>query len=55
LWNEQSFFQLGSTFTNVFNRHSRYFQSLTVGDSNFGQLYAGGGPRRIQLDGRIEF
>jgi hypothetical protein len=55
LWGEKRFFQIGSTWTNAFNRHSRYFQSLTVGDSNFGQLYAGGGPRRIQVDARIEF
>jgi hypothetical protein len=55
LWGERQFFQIGSTWTNALNRHSRYFQSLAVGDSNFGQLYAGGGPRRIQLDARIEF
>jgi hypothetical protein len=43
------------TWTNPFNRTSRYFQDLTVGDSNFGQLYAGGGGKTLQLDARIEF
>jgi hypothetical protein len=57
LWksSEKRFFQLAMTWTNPFNRTSRYFQDLTVGDSNFGQLYAGGGGKTLQLDARIEF
>jgi hypothetical protein len=55
LWSERRFFQLAMTWTNPFNRASRYFQSLAVGDSNFGQLYAGGGGKTLQLDARIEF
>lgn len=57
LWksSENKFLQFGMTWTNPFNRTSRYFQDLTVGDSNFGQLYAGGGGKTLQLDIRIEF
>jgi len=57
LWksSERQFFQLAMTWTNPFNRTSRYFQDLSVGDSNFGQLYAGGGGKTLQLDARIEF
>ena len=52
---EETFFQLGMTMNNPFNRISRYIQDTTVGDSTFGQLFAGGGGRTIQLDARIEF
>jgi hypothetical protein len=56
LWKTESkFFQMGMTWTNPFNRTSRYFQDLTVGDADFGKLFAGGGGKTLQLDGRIEF
>jgi hypothetical protein len=52
---ENLFFQLGMSMTNPFNRTTRYIQDTTVGDSAFGQVFAGGGGRTIQLDARIEF
>jgi hypothetical protein len=56
LWKTESkFFQMGMTWTNPFNRTSRYFQDLTVGDADFGKLFAGGGGKTLQLDARIEF
>jgi hypothetical protein len=47
--------QLGMTWTNPFNRIQPYIQDKTVGDVNFGQVYAGGGGKTLQLDARIEF
>lgn len=57
LWraSESKFFQLGMTWTNPFNRISPYIADTTVGDSNFGQVYAGGGGKTLQLDVRVEF
>jgi hypothetical protein len=52
---ETKFFQLGMTWTNPFNRKSPYIGDLTVGDSAFGQVFAGGGGKTLQLDARIEF
>jgi hypothetical protein len=53
--NEKTFLQLGMTWTNPFNRIKPYIQDTTVGDANFGQVYAGGGGKTLQLDARIEF
>jgi carboxypeptidase family protein len=57
LWkqSENKFMQLGMTWSNPFNRLSPYIGDLTVGDSNFGQVYAGGNGKTLQLDARIEF
>jgi len=57
LWkqSETKFFGLGMTMTNPFNRISRYIGDNIVGDSAFGQVFAGGGGRTIQLDARVEF
>jgi hypothetical protein len=52
---EKQFLQLGMTWSNPFNRISPYISDLTVGDANFGQVYAGGGGKTLQLDARIEF
>jgi hypothetical protein len=52
---EGTFFGLGMTMTNPFNRHSPYISSTDVTSSQFGELLAGGGGRTVQLDGRIEF
>jgi hypothetical protein len=52
---ENTFFGLGMTMTNPFNRTGRYVADTVVGDSNFGQVFANGGGRTIQLDARIEF
>src|SRR3989454_3315075 len=52
---ENTFFQLGMTMTNPFNRTGRYIGDYTVGDADFGKVFAGGGGRIIQLDARIEF
>ena len=52
---EGTFFGLGMTMTNPLNRTSRYIGSTDITASDFGALYAGGGGRTIQLDGRIEF
>lgn len=46
---------VGASLTNPFNRTTKYFSTLTVGEAEFGQMYAGGGGRTIQLDARIEF
>ena len=41
---------------NPFNRTGRSMGSLTLGDSDFGIVYAsGGGQRVIQLGARVEF
>jgi len=52
---EGTFFGLGMTMTNPFNRTSRYINTTDVTDPTFGMVYAGGGGRTIQLDARIEF
>jgi hypothetical protein len=52
---ENTFFQLGMSMTNPFNRTSRYIGDTTVGDADFGKVFAGGGGRTLQLDARIEF
>jgi hypothetical protein len=54
-WREQSSIRLGLTMTNPLNRISRYIGDTTVGDSAFGQVFAGGGGRTLQLDARIDF
>jgi hypothetical protein len=48
-------FQIGLTMTNPFNRTIRRIDSTNVGDSTFGQLFADGGGRTLQLDARIEW
>ncbi|HXH51085.1 MAG TPA: hypothetical protein VNM47_17230, partial [Terriglobia bacterium] len=52
---EGTFFGIGITMTNPFNRHNAYISSTDVTSSQFGALLAGGGGRTVQLDGRIEF
>ncbi len=52
---EGTYFELGMTMTNPFNRHTAYISSTDVTSSQFGELLAGGGGRTVQLDGRIEF
>jgi Carboxypeptidase regulatory-like domain len=52
---EGTFFGLGVTMNNPLNRHNTYIGSTDITSSDFGQLYAGGGGRTVQLDGRIEF
>jgi len=52
---ENTFFRLGTTMTNPFNRTGRYVADPGVGDPNFGQVFANGGGRTIQLDARVEF
>ena len=52
---ESTFFQIGATWNNPFNRIQPYILDYTVGDPNFGQVYAGGGGKTLQLDARIEF
>lgn len=52
---ESTFFQIGATWSNPFNRIQPYILDHTVGDPNFGQVYAGGGGKTLQLDARIEF
>jgi hypothetical protein len=52
---EGSFFALGMTMTNPFNRISRYIVATDITDPEFGLIKATGGGRTIQLDGRIEF
>ena len=37
------------------NRTQPYISDSTVGDSAFGQVFAGGGGETLQLDARIEF
>ncbi len=46
---------VGMTMTNPFNRTTREIRNTTVGDPEFGMLYAAGGGRTLQLDARIEF
>jgi hypothetical protein len=44
------------TMNNPFNRTGRNMGSLTLGDSDFGTVWAsGGGQRVIQLGARVEF
>ena len=53
---EGTFFGIGMTMTNPFNRISRFMASTDIADKTFfGTVLAGGGGRTIQLDGRIEF
>ena len=52
---ENTFFHLGMTMTNPFNRTGRYIQYTAVGYADFGKVFATGGGRTIQLDARIEF
>ena len=52
---EGTYFGLGMTATNPFNRHNSYISSTDVTSSQFGELLAGGGGRTIQLDARINF
>jgi len=52
---ERMYFQLGFVMGNPFNRTSRYLSSTTVGDSEFGMMYAGGGGKNVQIEGRIEW
>jgi len=52
---ETTFSQLGMSMTNPLNRTSRYIGDTTVGDSDFGKVFANGGGRTLQLDARIEF
>lgn len=52
---EGTFFGVGMTMTNPFNRTNRYIGTTDITASDFGALYAGGGGRTIQLDARIEF
>jgi hypothetical protein len=52
---ENTFFQIGMTMTNPFNRIVPYIPDTTVGDPAFGQVFAGGGGRILQLDARIAF
>jgi hypothetical protein len=52
---ENTFFELGMTWRNPFNRIQPYISDLTVGDSAFGQVFVGGGVKTLQLDARIEF
>jgi hypothetical protein len=52
---EGTFFGLGMTMTNPFNRTGRYINSTDITAPDFGALYANGGGHTIQLDGRIEF
>jgi|SRR5579871_1181904 len=52
---ESTFFQVGMTWSNPFNRTTKYLEDTTAGDAAFGQVLAGGGGKTLQLDGRIEF
>ena len=52
---ENTFFQLGMTMTNPFNRTGRFIGDTAVGDADFGKVFATGGGRTIQLEARIEF
>jgi hypothetical protein len=63
---EKTFFQLGMSVINPFNRTFPFIADTTVGDSAFGQVYEGAysnpalsggttGGRTIQLDARVEF
>jgi hypothetical protein len=47
---------IGVSATNPFNRVSLSMGSMTVGDYDFGTVYArGSSHRNVQLDARIEF
>lgn len=52
---EGTYFGLGMTMTNPFNRHNSYISSTDITSSQFGALLAGGGGRTVQLDARINF
>jgi len=52
---EGTWFGIGATMTNPFNRHSPYIASTDITSSEFGQVLAGGGGRTVQLDARINF
>jgi hypothetical protein len=52
---EGTFFGIGMTMTNPFNRIRRFIAATDITDPDFGKVFAGGGGRTIQLDGRIEF
>ncbi len=52
---ERASIGVGVSLTNPFNRTNRYIADTTIGDSDFGMLYAGGGGRTLQLDARIDF
>jgi len=52
---ETTFLQVGGSWTNPFNRKTPYISDTTVGDATFGQVFAGGGGKILQLDARIEF
>jgi hypothetical protein len=52
---ERATIGVGMTMTNPFNRTSKSINNTTIGDADFGMLYAGGGGRVLQLDARIEF
>lgn len=53
---ERASVAIGMTATNPFNRVSLNMGSMTVGDYDFGTVYARGSSHRtIQLDARIEF
>ncbi|MGA8182375.1 MAG: hypothetical protein WB819_01895, partial [Terriglobia bacterium] len=52
---EGTYFGLGMTMTNPFNRHTTYISSTDITSSQFGALLANGGGRTIQLDARFNF
>ena len=52
---ENTFFHLGMTMTNPFNRTGRFIRDTAVGDADFGKVFATGGGRTIQLEARAEF
>lgn len=52
---ERAYLGIGMTMNNPFNRTVRYIGNTTVGSSDFGMLYQGGGGRVLQLDARVEF
>jgi hypothetical protein len=56
LFTEHAFIGLGVTANNPFNRTGRYIADNTVGNSQFGMVYASGaGQRTLQFDVRVEF
>jgi len=52
---ENAFLKFGASWTNPLNRKSPYISDTTVGDTTFGQVFAGGGGKTLQLDARMEF
>ena len=52
---EGTYFGLGMTMTNPFNRHTTYISSTDITSSQFGALLANGGGRTVQLDARFNF